>query len=271
MRKCGVTVLLLAAAAQPATWPVDGIVIAVDPFARTILVSHRPISHSGHDYMGAMAMPFHVEDPTELTGLHPGQRIVFDLVVLKDRSFARAIHLTGDPDTAIPPPKEKLTIGAAIPNFELTDQQGHTVRLADLKGKALVIDFIYTRCPLPDICPRLSANFATIQKHLETHLANDLALLSITVDPDYDTPAVLAEYAQRWGARSPGWRFLTGDVSKIAAVLGEVYWTDEGSIGHNSTTAVIDRNGKLAATVDGASWRADQLEKLIVYQLEKNK
>jgi protein SCO1/2 len=261
---------LFCTAAQAKTWPVDGIVMAMDPPAGTMLVTHRPISRNGEIYMGAMAMPFHVEDPRELAGLHPGARIEFELIVLKDRSFARNIRKSGDPDAIIPAPKEKLKTGDTLPAFQLTDQHGNRVGLADLRGKVLAINFIYTRCPLPDVCPRLSTSFALLQKRLRSHMGNDLLLLSITVDPDYDTPPVLADYARRWGAVSPGWRFLTGDVSKIAALLGEVYWADEGSIGHNSTTTVVDRNGKLAATVEGSSWRADQLEKLIAYQLEKN-
>ncbi|MDQ1472430.1 MAG: hypothetical protein QOJ99_3910 [Bryobacterales bacterium] len=257
-----VTVSLFPAGVDAKSWQVDGIVMAVDSFARTMLVSHRPIVN----YMGAMAMPFLVEDASELTGLYPGVRVGFELVVLKDRSFARHIRKSGGADAVIPPPKEKLKIGDVVPDFRLTDEQGNAVSSADLRGKVVAINFIYTRCPLPDVCPRLSANFALLQKRVP-----DVVLLSITVDPDYDTPAVLSEYARRWGAVSPRWRFLTGDVGHVAAWLGEVYWTDEGSIGHNSTTSVIDRYGKLAASVEGSSWRADQLEKLIINQLEKTK
>jgi protein SCO1/2 len=261
--------LLVVSAVHAKTWPVDGIVMAVDPLARTMLVSHRPIAHGGENYMGAMAMPFRVESASDLSGLYPGVRIEFELVVLKDRSYARGIHKSGGPDAPIPAPKEQLRPGDAVPDFQLTDQQGQTVSLASLRGKVLAVNFIYTRCPLPDVCPRLSAGFALLQKRLQTRWGADLALLSITVDPDYDTPPVLSDYAKRWGAVAPGWRFLTGNVAGIAGLLGEVYWTDEGSIGHNSTTSIIDRNGKLAARVDGSSWRADQLEKLIIYQLEK--
>lgn len=264
------TIVLIASASSAAkTWPVDGIVMAVDPLARTMMVSHRPIPNKGGNYMGAMAMPFGVRDARELAGLYPGVRIQFELVVEKDRSFARNIRKSGEPDVTIPPPKEKLNVGDPVPDFQLTDQLGQTIRLSQLRGKIVVVNFLYTRCPLPDVCPRLAASFALIQRRLESRMGNDLVLLSITVDTDYDTPNILAEYAKRWGAGSHGWHFLTGDVAKAAALLGEVYWTDEGSIGHNSTTTIIDRTGKVAAAVEGTSWRADQLEKLITYQLEK--
>ena len=258
--------LVLPFAAAAKTWPVDGIVVAVDPLARTMIVSHRPISNKGENYMAAMSMPFRTLESAELTGLYPGVRIEFELVVEKDRSYARNVHKSGGPDVAIPAPKEQLKIGDTVPDFALTDQGGRMVRLADLRGKIVAVNFLYTRCPLPDVCPRLAANFALLQKRLR---GKDLVLLSVTVDPDYDTPAVLAEYAKRWGAEENTWRFLTGDVAKLAAALGEVYWFDEGSIGHNSTTSVIDRNGRLAAVVDGSSWRADQLERLITYHLEQ--
>ena len=76
----------------------------------------------------------------------------------------------------------------------------------------MAINFIYTRCPLPDVCPRLSANFATLQRRFRDPLNRDLVLLSVTVDPDYDTPPVLADYARRWAADLSVWRFLTGDI-----------------------------------------------------------
>src|SRR5262249_35838313 len=139
------------------------------------------------------------------------------------------------------------------------------VRLSEFRGKVVAIDFIYTRCPLPDVCPRLSANFATLQKRFA---GRDLVLLSVSVDPEYDTPAVLAEYAKRWGGDARAWRFLTGDGARVAAQLGEVSGTDEGSIGHNSVTSILGRDGRLAAAVDGANWRVDQLASLIAHELE---
>jgi len=140
------------------------------------------------------------------------------------------------------------------------------VRFSDFRGKVIALDFIYTRCPLPDVCPRLSANFAALQKRFRS----GVVLLSITVDPDYDTPPVLAEYGKRWGADPEVWRFLTGDVSRIAPLLGEIYWADEGTIGHNSTTCILDQEGRLAAMLEGSAWRLDQLENLVTHQLEKD-
>lgn len=256
----------MAATGLAKTWRVDGMVIAVDRGAGTMLVSHRPIEH----YMGAMAMPFRVEKAGQLEDLYPGARIQFDLTVTKQGSLARNIRKTGEPDARIPPPKETIKIGDRVPDFSLTSEAGDNICLADLRGKVVAINFLYTRCPLPDVCPRLAANFATLQRRFADRMGADLVFLSVTVDPDFDTPAILAEYARRWSAKSPGWRFLTGDVTRIAASLGEVYWTDEGSIGHNSTTSIVDRDGRLAATVTGSTWRLDQLEQLLKHELEKS-
>lgn len=244
------------------TFSVDGIVVAVDPSARTMLVAHRPVEK----FMPAMTMPFRVEKASDLDGIYPGARVRFDLFVDKDKSIARRVVKTADGEIA--PPKEKLRPGDPVSDFELVDQAGRKVRLADFRGKVVAVNFIYTRCPLPDVCPRLSANFAAMQRKFADRMGRDLVLLSVTVDPDYDTPAVLAEYAKRWGADARGWRFLTGDVARVAGQLGEVYWTDEGSIGHNSVTSIVGRDGRLAAAVEGSNWRVDQLASLIAHELE---
>ena len=135
-------ILLLAAATLAAptlaakTYSVDGVVVAIDSAARTMLVSHRPIAN----YMGAMLMPFRVEDARDLAGLHPGARIQFDLTIARDRSVARRIRRTGESE--LPPSKPKLAIGDALPPFQLTESSGRSVTLADLRGKVLAINFI---------------------------------------------------------------------------------------------------------------------------------
>lgn len=256
----GALLLLLNPVAFAHTYPVDGIVLAVDPAARSMLVSHRAIAH----YMPAMAMPFQVEDASALAALYPGARVAFDLVVSAGHSLARNVRKSGA-DAAIAAPKEQIHVGDRVPDFRLTDQSGRAVDLAGLRGQVAAIDFLYTRCPLPDVCPRLSANFAALQRRFRDR---GLVLLSVTVDPEYDTTEALAAYARRWGAESQ-WHFLTGNVAPLAAALGEVYWTDEGSIGHNSTTSIMGRDGHLAAVVEGSNYRLDQLVNLIARELEK--
>jgi protein SCO1/2 len=249
-----------AATLAAKSYPVDGIVVAVDPATRSMLVSHRPIP----DFMDAMMMPFRVDDARELEGLRPGSRVRFELVVSKDGSRARRVERVPGEDVQIPAPKERLAIGDRVPDFALVDQNGRTVRLSDFQSKVVAVNFIYTRCPLPDVCPRLAANFASLARRFGERA--DLVLLSITVDPDYDTPAVLAEYASRW--KNP-WLFLTGDVAKVAPMFGQVYWADEGTIGHNSTSTIIGKNGRIVSVLEGSSFRVEQIEHLVKRALEE--
>ncbi|MGD0302758.1 MAG: SCO family protein [Bryobacteraceae bacterium] len=244
----------------------QGIVLAVDPVNRTVTISHRAIP----GYMDAMSMPFHLEAARDLAQLTPGSRIDFQLKVTRGAVTARHIHLqqTALDGIALPKAEAKIAIGERMPDFTLTDQSGRAVRLSGFAGQLVAVDFIYTRCPLPDVCPRLSANFARLQKRF----AGKIALLSITLDPQHDTPEVLAEYAQRWRADSRTWLFLTGseeDVKKVAGHFGVVYWPEEGAITHTSSTALIDRAGKLAALVEGSSFTSQQLIDLVRTELDR--
>ena len=248
------------------TYQVDGILVALDPAQNTITVSHRPISK----LMPAMTMPFRLRDPKDMQLLHVGSRVQFDLVIENQQSQARHVRIVGQSDLDIPEPKDRKKIGEMIPDFGLIDQNSKAVRLSDFRGKTVAVNFIYTRCPLPDVCPRLSANFALLQRRFRLKTGSELVLLSITIDPQFDSPEVLQEYAKRWGAQSEAWRFLTGasaEIQRVAGNLGLVYWPDEGSLGHNSTTSVIGRDGRLAAIVEGSSFRVDQLGDLIARQL----
>jgi protein SCO1 len=237
----------------------QGIVLAVDQLNRTVTISHRAIP----GYMEAMSMPFHVEAARDLENLTPGSRIDFQLKVIHGGAIVRHIHLQQTAlDIPVPKAEEKIAIGERMPDFTLTDQTGHAVRLSGFEGQLVAVDFIYTRCPLPDVCPRLSANFARLQKRF----AGRIVLLSITLDPLHDTSEVLAEYAQRWRADSHTWQFLTGseeDVKKVAGYFGVVYWAEEGAITHTSSTAIIDRAGKLRALVEGSSFTSQQLIDLV--------
>jgi protein SCO1/2 len=237
---------------------VEGIVVETKPVEHQLVVAHRPIDN----YMPAMTMAFTAGRGVELGALTPGTRVRFDLVVGKNASVAENLRVEGQKEVLNLPktPPNKVLIGQKMPSFTLLDQSGKTVSLQDFRGRIVVVDFIYTRCPLPDVCPRLSANFAAVSKKLR-----DVEFLSITIDPQHDTPAVLAEYARRWQARG-SWKFLTGtaaQIQEVAGLFGLVYWPEEGSITHTVATAVIGRDGTLAAKIEGAKYRPDQLQALI--------
>jgi protein SCO1/2 len=261
---------LLASGSCAKRFRVEGLIVQVDPPQRTIVVAHRPITH----FMSGMTMPFHVAASEDLSKLTPGTRVNFDLYVGKHQSVARNVkarvtRIEGADGKEIPvaAPASKLAIGAAVPDFTLTDQSGRATTVSQFRGRVVAIDFIYTRCPLPDVCPRLSANFAYLSKHVP---ARDLELLSITIDPTWDRPEVLTEYARRWQADGENWRFLTGPLDQIgtvAGLFGLIYWPEEGSITHTVATAIIGRDGRLSALIEGASHRPDQLLALITHSI----
>jgi len=235
-------------------------VVETKPETRQIVVAHKPIDN----YMPAMTMAFRVGRGIDLAKLSPGTRVGFELKVGKSSSLAQNVRvLEALNDFKLPKaPLQKVSIGLKIPSFSLMDQSGNAVSLSDFLGKVVVVDFIYTRCPLPDVCPRLSANFASVSKKLR---GRDVEFLSITIDPQYDTSAVLSEYARRWQA-GESWKFLTGtssQIQEVAGLFGLIYWPEEGSITHTVATAVIGRDGTLAAKIDGAGYRPGQLLALI--------
>jgi len=250
-------------------------ILSLDLSSNTVLVSHRDIPH----YMPAMSMSFHARAASELNGLYPGAQVEFQLVARKSGSYIQnlrrigggaVIEDQGDRIT-LPPNPDKVAVGSIMPDFQLIDQQERPVRLSDFRGKVVAVDFIYTRCPLPDVCPRLSANFASLQRRYAARMNKDLALLSITIDPQYDTPQVLRQYGKIWNTRE-GWRLLTGPEAEIEAAarrFGMNYWPEDNLVTHTSETGVIARNGTLAARVDGSSFTPAQLGDLIQRELEK--
>lgn len=242
----------------------QGVVLAVDRATQTVTISHREIP----GYMEAMAMPFHAEKASELETLAPGSRIRFQLKVGRHSSSVRHIRVqeAASLDVPLPMPENKVAIGQSMPDFTLLDQDGRALQLSSLRGQLVAVDFIYTRCPLPDVCPRLSANFARLQRRFGLRVA----LLSITLDPEHDTPEVLTDYAHRWRADPKNWRFLTGtpeDIRKVAGHFGVVYWAEEGAITHTSATALIDAEGKLSALLEGSSFTSQQLIDLVTHGL----
>jgi protein SCO1/2 len=189
-------------------------------------------------------------------------------------NLAHAIRIVAPDEGDMPAPARKPVPGETAPNFELADQLNRVVTMSSLRGKLIALNFLYTRCPMPEVCPRLAASFATVQRRFAAAMGRDLVLLSVTIDPQWDTPQVLADYAKLWRAQPDAWRFLTGPpdaVRKLATDWGLVYWPEDAAITHTSRTALIGRDGKLLAMVEGSSYRTDQLIELIRRHLEVTK
>ena len=220
-------------------------------------------------------MPYSVLDDHELADLKPGAWVDFTLVVEKERSYAKGIrphHYEGpgrerEPLLArrlqlLEAPHATLRPGDAVPDFTLTDQTGRRVTLSQSAGKVVAVTFIYTSCPLPDYCFRLSNNFSQLNQRFASRMGRDLVLLSISFDPVHDQPKVLAKYASTWKPDPESWRFLTGSLDEVKAVsrqFGLNFWPDEGYFTHSMHTLVIDRRGRLAADFEGNQFTARQL------------
>src|SRR6476659_2509001 len=166
------------------------------------------------------------------------------------------------------PPKAPSEIGRgpvkiAVPDFTLTDQDGKPVRFAAARGKLILVTFIFTTCP--DVCPLLSANFATIQRALEEKKVKDYLLLTITTDPERDTAPVLKDYAGRYKADLNFWSFLTGNRDDLAKVWKEfgvhVVKNESGQVQHTTFTTLIDRQGKRRVDYYGDKWQEQEILK----------
>jgi protein SCO1 len=171
---------------------------------------------------------------------------------------AAAVALGG----ALPEPNRAISVGDAVPDFTLTDQTGRAVRLSQFRGEPVAVTFAYTRCPDATACPMTMQKFATLNAALAKE--KNGRLLAVTVDPETDTPAVLADFARRIGADPERWRFLTGDaraLARVAETFGVLYYPEHGKIVHSQAVAVVDPDGRLAAVYYGSAWEPEQILK----------
>jgi len=261
-----------------------GMVLRVDAAHRTLVVSCESIP----GFMSAMIMPFEVRDAQVLNGITPGQTLDFTLVVEKTSTYAERIHIRRyesveqDPFTARrlklltqlshPSLTKPVEIGDPVPNFTLTDQDHHSVALSDFSDKVIAVNFIYTSCALPKFCFRNTNTFAVLQKRFRERMGRELILLTVTFDPQRDSPDALAKYAKTWKADSATWHFLTGavpDIQHVADIFGVDYFPDEGLMDHSLHTAIIDRRSRLVANTEGSQFSAVQVGDLVETVMER--
>jgi protein SCO1/2 len=260
-------------------YPVSGLVLKVNPEHKAFVASCAEI----RGYMDAMTMPYTVRDVNALDGLKPGTYVDFTLVVEKDDSHAENIRVHKYINAEQEPMRAQrlqlmerlenqaaapvgLAVGEPVPDFALTDQAGKPVTLSEFAGKVVGLTFIYTSCPLPNYCYRMSNNFGRLKNRFADRMGKDLILLSITFDPIHDQPDILAKYAANWKADPNTWHFLTGPLDDVRAIcrrFGLNYWPDEGLLTHSLHTVIIDRQGRLTANLEGNEFSAEQLGDLV--------
>jgi protein SCO1/2 len=261
-------IFLSACAHKPASrnYELQGRVVAVDPTAHQLTIDHQDIP----GLMKGMTMPFVVSDSDTwvFKAIAPGDQIRATLVLgehaeLRDVSFTKAdsVEAAGASNLRIPQP------GDSLPEVTLVDQDGNTIRLSQYRGRPLLLTFIYTSCPFPDFCPRISSNFREVlqQLHNDPAVFQSAQLLSVSVDPENDKPSVLRDYGKRYaGNLDPNfrhWQFASGDpeqVRKAADFFGLAYVTKDGQIVHGLRTVLIDKNGKIAKVYSGNDWKPEQ-------------
>lgn len=259
--------LFVAACAGDKRYPLVGQVIAVSVERQEMTVQHQDI----RGFMPGMTMPFKVKDPAQVAASRPGDLISATLVVEDSLGYLDDVRKTGEAplpaDIPHAPLARVIEPGTEVPGAVFTDQDGRERRLSEWRGRTIAVTFVYTRCPLPDFCPLMDRHFAAVQKTLEKDpdLASRVHLLSVTFDPDYDTPAVLKPHSARAGADPEIWSYLTGareGIDTFAGAFGVTTIREGGTmeeIIHNLRTAVIDANGALVTILNGNDWQPAQL------------
>jgi protein SCO1/2 len=252
--------------ANTSTFELKGTVVAVDADANQVTLQHDAVP----GFMGAMTMPYKLVDAQIAHELHRGDVIRARLLVDKtgdgDYRNARLDELAVlaearpnfKPESSYNVPKA----GQPVPDFHFINQDGQPIQLSQFQGKALLITFIYTRCPLNDFCPKMSRNFAAIQHALggDPALLDRTELLSISFDPAFDTPSVLRAYGTNYAGQSgfAHWQFAAPAKGALPAVekffnMG-VTTGGDGSIMHSLSTVLVDASGKIAAWYPGNDW-----------------
>ena len=250
------------------TYQIRGIVVASDPKTGSVTVDTDAIP----GYMDAMTMPYTLAQPNVATDLHPGDTITATLTVTADADTLDQIDVIAQakPDYKPAVTYNNLEPGEAVPDFHFLNQSGREVRLGEWRGKVLLLTFIYTRCPLPNFCVRMSRNFAEIDKELakDPKLGAKTHLLSVSFDPKYDTPKVLRSYGEAYTGNYTKetfahWDFAAPTEKELPKVLEffDVGATPEkdGTITHSLSTVVIGPDGKIFKWYPGNDWTPQQL------------
>jgi protein SCO1 len=273
MRFCPVllaAVLLATSCRQPPAatrqYELQGQILAIQPERNEILIKHGDIK----GFMPAMTMPFKVKDAAMLTGKQPGDLVTATLVVGEVDAHLASVTKTGQAALEAPPAVSDaprvLAPGEEVADALLVNQDGTPVPFSSFRGHRVALTFIYTRCPLPEFCPLMDRHFAAVQKTVAAARAlADVRLLTITFDPEFDTPPILQAYARRRGANPAVWTFATGDPKEIArfasqfGVFVERNPQSAADIAHNLITVVVGADGRLVKRHTGNDWTPAEL------------
>ena len=266
-----VFILLLAAASLGACrrnekrYDLKGKVVMVEKEKRLVTISHENVE----GLMPAMTMPFTVPSQADLDYLAPEDQVSATLVVDGSQSWLENLFVTrmsaDSSGTSGAAPPTEAQPGDEVPNFTLVNQDGKQIGLQNYRGKALLLTFIYTRCPLPEYCTLMSNNFAQIDRQLQQDPAvyARTHLLSVSIDPQFDTPQVLRSYGAAHTERYEHetfthWEFASGEqVKDLAQFFGLRYFDENDQIIHGLKTVIIKPDGKVAKVYTGNEWKPE--------------
>lgn len=267
LRTLGFTMILLlagAAAMQAAVYNVRGVVLELRPETRTAVVRHEAIP----GLMPAMTMPF-VAPPEDFEKLSVDDQVEFEFVMeAGSASQARNFKVLGKASESAAQNQEtpqrrapKLEEGSVVPEVKLVDQDEQIVGLRDEQGRHTLLTFIFTRCPVPDFCPLISGNFAQLHNRLnQADLHDSVRLLSITIDPEFDTPEVLHDYGASFKANFDQWVFATAEpetIDFVASAFRVFRERDGARLDHALCTALVAPDGTVVDIWRGNAWKVD--------------
>jgi protein SCO1 len=259
-------------------YPFTGRIVSVDSQAQSAIIDGDAIP----GFMDAMAMPYKIKPAATLNHLIPGDSVSAEVVVVSSGAknddaapdyWLENVKVIAHIDPSHAPGASSLHMpapGEEVPDFSFTNQSGKLISLKQYRGKVLFVTFIYTRCPFPDFCPRMSGNFAEIYKQAATNAAlTNAHLLSISFDPEHDRPKVLRDYGfsvahthesalfNRWEFAAP----RLADLPRLADFFALTIQPEGGTITHNLSTVVIDPDGKIVKWYHGGDWQPSDLIK----------
>jgi protein SCO1/2 len=261
--------LLIAACSRSAPareYELRGQILGIEPERSEVLLKHEDIK----GFMPGMTMPFKVEDARLLEGKQPGDLVTATLVVGEVQSHLSTLTTTGHAALEKPPlvgdTPRILAPGEMVADALLVDQDGKPLPFSNLRGHRVGLTFIYTRCPLVEFCPTMELNFRTVQQMVKsTPALSDVRLLAMTLDPAFDTPAVLKPHAESRGADPAVWSFVTAEPktgAQFASQFGlyvERTPGDDLNIIHNLVTVIVDASGRLVKLHTGNRWKPAEL------------
>ncbi len=249
-------------------YELKGKVVSVEKDKHIVTIAHESIK----DFMESMTMPFTVRDEWPFEVLAPGDRITATLVVDGPESWLENVIISKSSSEAAALSSSGATEaqpGETVPDFTLVNQNNKAIRASQYRGKALLLTFIYTRCPIPEYCTLMSNNFAEIDRELQKspELYEKTRLLSISIDPEYDTPAVLRSYGASHTGRYEAekfthWEFATGtreQVKGVAKFFGLQYYPEKDQIVHGLRTVIVGPDGKVAKVYRGNEWKPSEV------------